>query len=237
MDRHHSNLRRLFLTVTAGILFGSTYAQQQELFKEYQKAAGEKAMLFSGKAVQDYATHLYDNTPFWEETGKFQSGSVMYDGNLYTDVHLRYDTYTRILAVNTPENGYAIQVEMQLVDYFVLDGIRFIRQEGEDFCAVVYESPRIQLLQQAVTRQGTDVVKERVSYKHFNRNFRFTLVREGVKHTVSSRSSVLKLFPQHKKALKAYANKAQLNFRRQRAEALTALVKYADELTANATQP
>jgi hypothetical protein len=47
---------------------------------------------------------------------------------------------------------------------------------------------------------------------------------------VKSKSSVLKLFPRHKKALNQYAKAHSLDFRNQRQLALSLLVAYADEL-------
>jgi hypothetical protein len=73
-------------------------------------------------------------------------------------------------------------------------------------------------------------LRDKASYRKFSRSVRYLLYRGNDVQEVKSKSSVLKLFPRHKKALNQYAKTHSLDFRNQRQLALSLLVAYADEL-------
>lgn len=229
------NAKRVFFLLAACWFFGMAYAQQQEAFDDYRKAAGDRTLLYTGKVENGYPPQQYMNHPYWD-TEEFQEGDVCLDGHLYTDLLLRYDTYTKRLAVYTPEKRIAVQVDMRKVDYFTKRGTKFILLNGE-FVALLYDSPRMRLLQQIVCASGALVTKEWNSYKSFKRTVRYILQKEGIDYVVASRSSLIKLFPAQKKQLKQFAQEQQLEFSKYRAEALVALVTYADRLTTKNESP
>ena len=89
----------------------------------------------------------------------------------------------------------------------------------------------MRLTQYVQCKMGTPVEKGRISYRQFEKPARFVLSKDGVDHTVTSRSSFLKLFPVYKKQLKKYAKEEQLSFNTLfRAESLTELTRHADSL-------
>ena len=116
------------------------------------------------------------------------------------------------------------------MDYFVIEGQKFVPQ-GDCFAALLYDSPQMRLTQYVQCKMGTPVEKGRISYRQFEKPARFVLSKDGVDHTVTSRSSFLKLFPAYKKQLKKYAKEEQLSFNTLfRAESLTELTRHADSL-------
>lgn len=202
---------------------------QQAFFDEFKKAAGDYAALYTNKVEVGYSPYFYINHPYWD-TDEFQNGAVCYDGALYTDVQLRYDTFKKQLIVITPEKRILLQVDMRKVNYFIIEDKKFV-PHGDIFAAQLYDSPQMGLTQYVLCRMGASVEKNRISYKQFDKTVRFVLSKEGVEHTVTSRSSFLKLFPDHKKQLKKYAKDHFLSFGiLYRAETLTALTQYADSL-------
>lgn len=102
---------------------------------------------------------------------------------------------------------------------------------NDTFAAILYDSPQMRLTQYVQCKMGTPVEKGRISYRQFEKPARFVLSKDGVDHTVTSRSSFLKLFPAYKKQLKKYAKEEQLSFNTLfRAESLTELTRHADSL-------
>ena len=75
---------------------------------------------------------------------------------LYTS--LRYDTYKKSLIVVTPAKRITLQVDMRNVDYFVIEGQKFVPQ-GDCFAALLYDSPQMCLTQYIVSTMA-------VSYTH-----------------------------------------------------------------------
>lgn len=223
------DIKRIFFLFAACWFFGMGSAQKQKAFDDYRKVAGDRTLLYTGKIENGYSPQQYMNHPYWD-TEEFQEGEICLDGHLYTGLQLRYDTYSRRLTVYTPEKRIAVQVDMRKVDYFTKRGTKFILLNGE-FVALLYDSQRIRLLQQVVCSSGALVTKEWNSYKSFRRTVRYILQKEGVDYVVTSRSSLIKLFPAQKKLLKQFARDQQLDFSEHRAEALVALVAYAGRLT------
>ena len=56
----------------------------------------------------------------------------------------------KILLLVTPEKRITLQVDMRKVDYFVIEGQKFVPQ-GDCFAALLYDSPQMCLTQYIVT--------------------------------------------------------------------------------------
>lgn len=208
--------------------FYSSVRAQQSVFDEFSRVAGDYAALYSGKIEVGYSPYQYINHPYLD-TDEFQEGTVCFNGQLYTGLKIRYDTYKKWLVVITPEKRKVLQVDMRKVDYFTIGNKKFIRQE-EDFVALLYESQQLKLTQLIRCSMGVPVEKGRASYRNFKKRMRFTLHNDGADHVVSSRSGFIKLFPAYKKELKKFAKEQHLDFKTYQAESLAALTKYADYL-------
>lgn len=202
---------------------------QQVAFDEFRKEAGDYAALYTGKAEVSYNMQKYLNHPYWG-TEEFCNGAIYYNGWLYTDIKLRYDTYKKLLIVVTPIKQTALQVDLRKVDYFVMNGQKFVPQ-GDSFAALLYESPQLCLTQCILSTLRAQVKKEDFYYSQFKKNVFFNLHKDGTDFTLSSRSDFLKLFPSIKKQLKAFCRKEKLNFgENSRAQAMVALTRYTDSL-------
>lgn len=205
----------------------SAYAQQT-VFDEYRKAAGDYAALFSGRIEPSYNPQKYLNHPYWT-TDEFRNGDVCYNGQLYTGLLLRYDTYKKCLTVVTPERQLLMQADMRKVDYFIMDGQKFV-PHGERYAALLYESPHMRLTQYIVTTIDMQARKENRYYSRFKGKVYFNLHKDGTDHVITSRSGFLKLFPDRKKQLKAFCRKERLNFKEFSAQSMAVLTEYTDSL-------
>ncbi len=206
-----------------------TIQAQQTAFDEFRKEAGDYAALYTGKAEVSYNMQKFLNHPYWG-TEEFYNGSIHYNGWLYTDLQLRYDTYKKLLIVVTPNKQTALQVDLRKVDYFVINDRKFV-QQGDNYAALLYQSTQLCLTQYIVTTLRSQVKKEDFYYSQFKKNVFFNLHKDGADYTLSSRSDFLKLFPSIKKQLKAYCRKEKLDFGEDsRAQAMLALTRYTDSL-------
>lgn len=217
------------LLLAFGMSGPKALAQHQQLFDAYRQEAGDHAALYRGQVENGYPSQFYLNHPYWGSDA-FQPGEILFGDHLYTGLQLRYDTYGNHLVVITPEKRIAVKVDMRKVERFTLGQTRFVR-EGDAFLVCLFEAPGVELMQRLTCKTGTPVVRNRSSYIVFEQQSRFLLRMNGREHVVGSRSSILELFPEHKKALKQYASDMELDFRNKRAEALAALTAYAIQLT------
>ena len=220
-------MKRIFLLAIGCLICGVMKAQRQQIFDEFRQEVGDQAEMFAGKVEPGYPSTVYINHPYWL-TDNFSQGDVVFRGLTYRNVSLRYDAYLKQLVVNTPVKRQNVSVPMDLVEKFTLGGIRYERRKGE-FMAILYSSPRIELVQQMNVMMREKLVDNvKVQYE-FKPTMKYCLYRDGQVYEVTNLKSVSKLYPHLKKELKQFAKKYHLDFKENRQLSLGTLVKYADE--------
>lgn len=220
-------MKRIFLLAIGCLICGVMKAQHQQIFDEFRQEVGDQAEMFAGKVESGYPSTVYINHPYWL-TDNFSQGDVVFRGLTYRDVSVRYDAYLKQLVVNTPVKRQNVSVPMGLVEKFTLGGIRYERRKGE-FMAILYSSPRIELVQQMNVMMREKLVDNvKVQYE-FKPTMKYCLYRDGQVYEVTNLKSVSKLYPHLKKELKQFAKKYHLDFKENRQLSLGTLVKYADE--------
>lgn len=220
-------MKRIFLLAIGCLICGVMKAQHQQIFDEFRQEVGDQAEMFAGKVESGYPSTVYINHPYWL-TDNFSQGDVVFRGLTYRNVSLRYDAYLKQLVVNTPVKRQNVSVPMDLVEKFTLGGIRYERRKGE-FMAILYSSPRIELVQQMNVMMREKLVDNvKVQYE-FKPTMKYCLYRDGQVYEVTNLKSVSKLYPHLKKELKQFAKKYHLDFKENRQLSLGTLVKYADE--------
>ncbi len=220
-------MKRIFLLAIGCLICGVMKAQHQQIFDEFRQEVGDQAEMFAGKVEPGYPSTVYINHPYWL-TDNFSQGDVVFRGLTYRDVSVRYDAYLKQLVVNTPVKRQNVSVPMDLVEKFTLGGIRYERRKGE-FMAILYSSPRIELVQQMNVMMREKLVDNvKVQYE-FKPTMKYCLYRDGQVYEVTNLKSVSKLYPHLKKELKQFAKKYHLDFKENRQLSLGTLVKYADE--------
>lgn len=220
-------MKRIFLLAIGCLICGVMKAQHQQIFDEFRQEVGDQAEMFAGKVEPGYPSTVYINHPYWL-TDNFSQGDVVFRGLTYRNVSVRYDAYLKQLVVKTPVKRQNVSVPMDLVEKFTLGGIRYERRKGE-FMAILYSSPRIELVQQMNVMMREKLVDNvKVQYE-FKPTMKYCLYRDGQVYEVTNLKSVSKLYPHLKKELKQFAKKYHLDFKDNRQLSLGTLVKYADE--------
>lgn len=220
-------MKRIFLLAIGCLICGVMKAQHQQIFDEFRQEVGDQAEMFAGKVEPGYPSTVYINHPYWL-TDNFSQGDVVFRGLTYLNVSVRYDAYLKQLVVKTPVKRQNVSVPMDLVEKFTLGGIRYERRKGE-FMAILYSSPRIELVQQMNVMMREKLVDNvKVQYE-FKPTMKYCLYRDGQVYEVTNLKSVSKLYPHLKKELKQFAKKYHLDFKDNRQLSLGTLVKYADE--------
>lgn len=220
-------MKRIFLLAIGCLICGVMKAQHQQIFDEFRQEVGDQAEMFAGKVEPGYPSTVYINHPYWL-TDNFSQGDVVFRGLTYLNVSVRYDAYLKQLVVKTPVKRQNVSVPMDLVEKFTLGGIRYERRKGE-FMAILYSSPRIELVQQMNVMMREKLVDNvKVQYE-FKPTMKYCLYRDGQVYEVTNLKSVSKLYPHLKKELKQFSKKYHLDFKENRQLSLGTLVKYADE--------
>lgn len=222
--------KRIFLWMVGCLFCMVSQAQHQQLFDEFRKEAGDQAEMFAGKVEPGYPPMIYTNHPYWMSS-EFVPGDIQFDGRLYRSVPLRFDAFLQQLVVNTPVKRSNVIVPIDRIEGFVVDGIEYARRNGK-FMAILYSSPRMELVEQVHITVKEGLVDNRVQYE-FKRSVKYYLLRGGQMLEVDKLKSVMKLFPGLKKELKSFAKMHYLDFKEHRQSSLISTIKYADGLLNN----
>ncbi len=216
----------LFLLALLGSIPSLSYAQE-DAFQKFRKEAEDYSRIYSGKTALSYSRLQYANHPYWE-TEEYRKGTLSYQGRIYTDVLLRYDSYQEVLNILTNKR-VSILVEIRNVDWFILNEVRFVPQ-GDRYLMIHHDSANLQLTSTIKSSYGNEKIKENMSYRNFATKEQYVLTVNGIQYAVKKLNSFIKHFPNYKKQLKKYAKDQRLDFNKQRRQALTALAKYAETL-------
>lgn len=180
---------------------------------EYQQAAGQKSMLYRGMLSPQYR-FVYNGT-FYVERPEFESGQIMYNGRLYTDVLLNIDACRNVLVVNL--GGVCVDTETEYVEYAIIGGRRYIHlREGknkpEAYFEVLHQGEMSFLKRvykiysvQSGDHNGEDIGYYDPKYKSrigengpevecfFARKCSYYILREGSLQKVTSKGAILKM--------------------------------------------
>jgi hypothetical protein len=220
-------MKHIFLWMLGCLFCGVVNAQEQRLFDEYLREAGDRAEMFVGKMETGYASTVFINHPYWL-SDDFLVGEVRYKGMLYKNVLLRYDAFLNQLVVKTPEKQANVYIPMHAVEGFTIGGLVYAKHDDE-FMAVHYDGSHMELLEQMRVKMKENMNHENLQYE-FKRNVIYYLLNDGRMYEVTNMRSVLKLYPGLEKELKRFSKMNNLNFKENRQSSLVSLVKYADEL-------
>lgn len=202
--------------IIAGLLllpFASSLAQSnidQHLVDLYQKEAKDYAALFYSPIETPFQSTKWINHPYWEVID-CTDGEVCYDGLLYKGLSLRFNAAAQYIAVATPMSKILVTPDMSRVDYFILFGKKFVKQNDEKFSCLEYDKGIIQLWYRKNVTKGPEVIRDRRSYLSYVIKDSY-IVRLGKRdYPIKNAKDIAKIFPEYKKEIRKYVLNARVN--------------------------
>lgn len=212
----------------------SLYAQHDPILR-YQQRAGNHALLYNGEEELKY-TRKYLNQPYYRQT-ECAPGDLYAFGRIYKQIDMRIDLYKNQLIVRSPDQRFHIVIPGSGVDSVKLHGHTFIyspagTETGElppGYYFLLHKGTRCILLGRGwmePLRQETNNII-RIRFKPTERYYFF----DGQAwKTISGKSALLSRMQGRQKEMKAFIKKNQLDFRKNKEEALTATARYYESL-------
>ncbi|GAB3167286.1 hypothetical protein [Telluribacter humicola] len=208
----------------------------------YDSATTESQHLYNGPQYYFYDSQSKEH-PFYRSK-EWATGSVFYDGQLFQQVPLLYDTVKDQVVIKYVEGLGNVSLQSDKVKYFSTLGTspaeshRFIRVEAPKykgsgirtgFYEVLYDGAS-QVLARRVKERLEEINSTKVTVTFPSKDF-FYFHKNGTYHAVYSRRSVLSLMEDQKRPIKKYLRDKNLSFKGDREAAITALAAYYDQLT------
>lgn len=165
------------------------------------------------------------------------TGSVFYDGELFTEVPLMFDLYNRVLITEHYPSGNSIQLVTQKLHHFTLGGHYFERIQNEavanslpgtDFYDILYQGKtRVVAYRKKLLKKEIESNVIEISYDEKNRYF---MLKDGVYLPVKSKASVLKILSDEKRELKRFCMQNRSAYWHNRELMLKDLAEHYDTL-------
>lgn len=194
--------------------------------QDYFNYAKDYARLYVGNVEAQYPMQKYKDSPYYNNDARTYTGKISYYGVEYDNVQLRYDMLKQNVSVVTPTtNIYCLPIQ-EHIDWFEIEGMRYISITGTSMSASGIPARYAALLCDG-TKNGFrlyhpqwkvisgEVAENRVYRKMLSSKDAFFLVfPDGTSHEVNNASDVRKLFPEQKKNIKQFVKDNNLSFKK-----------------------
>jgi hypothetical protein len=204
----------------------------------YEETTKSYSRLYNGKEYIEFKKNMPEIGTLFFHSDEWEEGRVLYDGELYENVLMRFDLLTEKLVVE--HKGYGeIELISEKINYFEIVGHTFIRQVDQPgakslitpgFYDLIYEgNTRVLVKRWKVTEERVETQFSMIlTFKEKNAIYIF---KAGKYYPVSRKSSVLKVFDDQKSALKKFISKNHIKYRGNREDALVKIAGHYDELS------
>ena len=187
------------------------------LYSKFDSIVGKENLgLNNGPlALNPYKT-IGDNNMFFKNN-KYTVGNLVYDGQPYFNVKLKYDLFKDQLILNPPEQPEHIGISLiqDKTDSFSIYGKNFVKITKSqtaltDFITGYYQIIKIGKNLNLFIRHQKDILKEindEGLYYSFHEKYQYYIEYNEKFHEISNKASIVQLFPENKKDINSFYQK------------------------------
>ena len=206
--------------------------------QDYFSSASNSARLYVGEVEPQYPLRLWHDSPYYGDNTAMYQGRVCYHGVVYDNVQLRFDQWTQRVVVLSPVGNVFCLPEKEYVDWFEMDGHRFVRdpEDSSRYAALLCDGKtngiRFYHSMWKVYNGERLFFGEKNTLKTLFFEEHYSLYTpDGKRHDVKRASDVIKLFPEQKKQIKQFVRQNRLSFSKKVRE--ESLVKVVESVKGN----
>lgn len=126
--KFHLRIILVFLGIAPIVLFGQITNEESEIYSWFDEIVGvDNSNLFNGIEFKEKFRFLNEHTNYFK-TNKFLEGSIIYDGEQFFKVPIKYDAYQQHVIIKLPyrNSGDAIlKLYNSKIDAFSIEGSNF----------------------------------------------------------------------------------------------------------------
>lgn len=204
-------------------------AKPVELF---YRAVNQSARLYNGSEYIMYDQRIKGDPYFMPQ---MQPGSVLYDGTLYTNIPMLYETFSGNLVIRQYNNGVLMNLISEKVGYFTLYGHYFIHIVPDSINTIISNG-----FYDRVYNGSTAVYvkRQKLLYEDgvtFERSFilkdRYFIYAGNTWYAVHNQTEALDIFKDKRKEITRYLRQNRLKYRKVPEATIIAIAAYYDKLT------
>lgn len=202
-------------------------AQVPPELEAFQRAAGERSILFRGKQAARY-TFPANGHPYWIHP-TFEPGDIIFEGNTYTDLLINVDAVEQLALVQLEGGLFAVALSPALTPSFTMGGRHFVGiGPGEALPEGFYEvfgtgAERVyKHVYKRIESSTNNANGETIGY--YDENYRSSVLRhftyrkqyyfrdaDGNFSRFKGKNELIRKFPEHKKEIRQALRATHLN--------------------------
>jgi hypothetical protein len=226
----------LILTLNAG--FAQPSSNDTSIYNQatnnaisiYHQARGINSELYNGLQFINYSIYIKGFAFF--ESPDWQTGTIVYYNQVYSNIQLKYDLVKDLLVTKHP-NGYKlVTLENARVNSFSVPGSRFVYLDSLSNPSLLRSGFYQQLFngKLSIVAKKTKVIEENIiaeklEQKFEEKNFYYAL-KDSVYHHITNKRSIYSLIDGNTESIKRYLKKNKIKFKRDKESALIKIAEY-----------
>lgn len=220
MQFKKSKIKLLVLLTIITVTRFQAYSQTNSeisLYTKFDSIVGKENLgLNNGPlTLYPYKT-IGDNTMFFKNN-KFTIGNLIYDGQTYFNVNLKYDIYRDLLILNPPAKPEHIGISLikDKTDSFSIYGKNFVKLTKSQTSLPEFTSGYCELIKigknfNLYIKYHKDILKEineEGVFYSFHEKHQYYVEYKSKFHEINNKTSIVKIFPENKKNINAFYQK------------------------------
>lgn len=212
---------------------------QSSYYKWFDQLVGaENTGVYDGIAYIERQRTINDKTKFFKSRD-YLDGSVIYDGQPYFDLDMKYDVFGDQLLLKLEDRlgGTTLQLFKDKISSFTIDGYQFIKilpgdssQEISGFYEIVLQKENFDLLAKHIKREFIRKDRSSIYYEFIDQKSQNLLAVQDSLYVIESKKDLVELFPEFKKEINKFYSTARSLRNSDRHEFMKALVTRLDIL-------
>ncbi len=199
------------------IIISQNQITEREHYLWFDQMVGvENSALYNGIGYSEKFRVINQYHKFFKTT-EFLPGSIVFDGNLYPGLQMKYDLDSDQVLVNL-KNGSGIvflQPIKKKIQSFTIEGHQFIHVNDSlakannisGFYEVLWQNSQMKLLEKHFKKRFKREGKNSIYYEFKSRNAVFLFYDKNY-YPVKRRKDFIKIFPGLKEEIQAFSNKS-----------------------------
>lgn len=213
----------IFFIINTVSIHSQTNSSSKDFYNWFDNIIGyENTGIYNGIIYTEKFRTLNNNHKFYL-TSEFTNGNIIYNGQPYYNIEMKYDIYEDLLIVKLPNHSeyFIIQLINDKIDEFSIKNKNFRKFSGKSeeffneaifgFYEISYQSKQLYLLKKHKKSRKERIVGNFV-YSKFKDESEHVIIFNDKYYKINSKKYLIKLFPELKKNIDNFyiANKQLL---------------------------
>jgi|FLOH01.1.fsa_nt_gi hypothetical protein len=230
-----------FFILNTAYISSQTSSNDRDYYNWFDSKLGlENTGLHNGIIYEEIYKTIDGNHKFYL-TSQFTKGSIIYDGQAYFDVEMKYDIYEDVLIVKLPSHSayYIIKLINDKINRFSINNHQFIKKSERNeeffnetisgFYEIYFQSEHISLFKKH-KKSRKERIGESFVYNEFKDDSEYIVSYKNHYYKISSKKDLKTLFPKLKKNINNFYKSNKRLFKSDNDSFMIQLIKHVNSL-------